>query len=82
MNAEEFPGINALVRSTICELSNMIAGNAVSILCNRGINLDVTPPSLVSGTDMEISDYTKMQTLVIPIKTPCGEVVINFAIVM
>ena len=72
MNNEKFPGMNNLVRSTINELANIISGRAVSILGQNGCKADVTPPSLFSGSDIEIDDSSGMQTLVIPIETPYG----------
>ncbi|SIQ71428.1 chemotaxis protein CheX [Paenibacillus macquariensis] len=35
-------------KSAISELSNMISGNASTILYNQGVNVDITPPKIVS----------------------------------
>ena len=80
MNNEKLPGLNGLVRSSINELNNIISGRAVTILKNNGFNFDVTPPTLFSGEGMEINDQSGLQTLVIPIDTPYGRVVVNVAI--
>lgn len=35
-------------KSAISELSNMISGNASTILSNQGVNVDITPPVIVN----------------------------------
>lgn len=55
-----------LSKSAISELANMILGNAATILYNRGINIDITPPSLLMGENMQITP-NKMKTICIPL---------------
>lgn len=38
-------------QSAISELGNMISGNASTILSNQGVNVDITPPRIVSPQD-------------------------------
>lgn len=38
-------------KSAISELSNMISGNASTILSNQGVNVDITPPVIVNPQD-------------------------------
>lgn len=38
-------------QSAISELGNMISGNASTILSNQGVNVDITPPRIVSPLD-------------------------------
>lgn len=38
-------------QSAISELGNMISGNASTILSNQGVNVDITPPKIVSPQD-------------------------------
>lgn len=52
-------------KSAISELANMIMGNAATLLYNRGINIDITPPSLLMGENMQITP-SKMKTICIP----------------
>jgi len=54
-------------KSAISELANMIMGNAATILYNRGINIDITPPSLLVGENMQITT-SKMKTVCIPLE--------------
>lgn len=55
-----------LSRSAISELANMIMGNAATILYNRGTNVEITPPSLLVGENMQITSG-KMKTICVPL---------------
>lgn len=57
--------INELAISAISELSNMILGNASTILSKKGICIDISPPSMLIGKAMEIS--SKDKTICIPL---------------
>lgn len=63
MQITEFDEIS---KSAISELANMIMGNAATILYNRGINVEITPPSLLMGENMQITP-SKMKTICIPL---------------
>jgi len=56
------------------ELANMIMGNAATLLFNRGINIDITPPSLLMGENMEITSG-RMKTICIPLLVGDGETI-------
>lgn len=43
--------IDDMGKSAISELSNMISGNASTILSNQGVNVDITPPVIVNPQD-------------------------------
>lgn len=47
--------LNDMARSAISELSNMILGNAATALSQKGLVVDITPPSVCLGKDMNIS---------------------------
>lgn len=38
-----------LSKSAICELGNMIMGNAATVFSTHGITVDITPPLLIQG---------------------------------
>lgn len=78
MNGEELTAFDDLAKSTISELANMITGRAVSALNNKGYKFDITPPSVFEGENMKISNLM-METLVIPLNTSCGSVIVNVA---
>jgi chemotaxis protein CheX len=79
MNMEEFKVLDELGKATITELANMITGQAVTKLHDLGFKFDLTPPSIVTGKDMVISD-TGVEALIVPIQLPQGKVEINVAI--
>lgn len=42
-------------KSAISELCNMILGNAASIFYKRNISIDITPPTIFTGDNIELS---------------------------
>src|SRR5215813_10089111 len=56
-----------LAASAIAELANMITGNAMALLSEAGFICDITPPSIVRGTNVKIS-MLNIPSLVIPIQ--------------
>lgn len=63
LSIREFDEIS---KSAISEMANMILGNAATLLYNRGINIDITPPSLLMGENMQITP-SRMKTISIPL---------------
>ena len=61
-------------KSAISELANMILGNTATLLYNRGLTVEITPPSLLMGDNMSISS-SKMKTICIPLVLTGGEVI-------
>lgn len=57
--------------SAISEATNMILGNAATILYGKGIKVDITPPSIMVGENMMIS-IPKMTTVCIPLNFTIG----------
>jgi chemotaxis protein CheX len=57
--------LDEISKSAISELTNMILGNTATILYNKGIGIEITPPSLLMGENMQISP-NKMKTVCIP----------------
>ena len=70
--------LDKMVLSTVSELGNMITGNAVTLLSQNGYDVDITPPSVIKGTNIEVS--TTVPALVVPISTSAGDVEINVAL--
>ncbi len=58
--------LDEISKSAISELTNMILGNTATILYNRGIGIEITPPSLLLGDNMQISN-NKLKTVCIPL---------------
>ncbi len=70
--------LNDLARSAISEFANMVTGNAVMLLGSQGLKINISPPTLVKGKEMEITFEIPM--LSIPISTPLGEMEIDVAL--
>ena len=63
--------LDEMSKSAIAESANMILGNAATILYNKGIKIEITPPSLMTGENIQIST-PKMKTLCIPLNLSSG----------
>ena len=79
MNQEEFQQIDEMVIASIGEIANMITASAVTKLHAKGYNFDLTPPSIIKGKEVEITNI-ELETLVVPLELPFGKVEINIAI--
>ncbi len=79
MNSQEMDDEEELVPATVNELANIIAGRAVSDMANQGRSFNITSPTLFSGREMNVFNTT-LETVVIPLDTEHGQVIINLAI--
>jgi chemotaxis protein CheX len=57
--------LDELAKSAIGELGNMIMGNTATIFSTKGIAIDITPPTIGSGTISFTTNYA--QNLCIPL---------------
>ncbi|NLL05657.1 MAG: chemotaxis protein CheX [Clostridiaceae bacterium] len=58
--------LDEISKSAISELTNMILGNAATLLYAKGIGIEITPPSFLMGDNLQISP-TKMKTICVPL---------------
>ncbi|MDP4092488.1 MAG: chemotaxis protein CheX [Bacillota bacterium] len=58
--------LDEISKSAISELTNMILGNTATILYNRGVGIEITPPSFLMGENMQISS-SKATTICVPL---------------
>jgi chemotaxis protein CheX len=65
--------LDEISKSAISELTNMILGNTATILYNKGIGVEITPPSFLVGDNIEISS-NKLKTICIPLILDDGKV--------
>ncbi len=79
MNDETVTEFDSLVVATITELANMITGKAVTKLQDLGFKFDITPPSLIYGERIQLTD-NKIESLVVPLELPEGKIEINVGI--
>ena len=69
---------DAIVKETICELANLVIGNAVTSLNDQGFRFKITPPEIHAGeTGMKSTEDT--EALVMCFDTPSGSVFMNIA---
>ncbi|ARU43508.1 hypothetical protein CCB81_04785 [Armatimonadetes bacterium Uphvl-Ar2] len=69
-----------LAASAIAELGNMISGNSMTLLHGQGFTCDITPPTIIKGSNVKISTLD-IPALVIPMRLKdIGEFEINVSI--
>lgn len=51
--------LDDLGNSAICELGNMILGNAATVFSTKGVMIDITPPTLAKGNMTFTNNFTK-----------------------
>ena len=55
MIGQQVVTFDALAASAIAELANMISGNTASLLAAAGYNCDITPPTIIRGSNVKIA---------------------------
>lgn len=78
MIGSEVQEMDEMAVSAVSELGNMITGSATTLLSQKGLDVDITPPSIIRGMDVDIS--TKTPAIVVPIMTSVGRIEINVAL--
>ncbi len=68
----------SIVHEAVCELANMVIGNAVTQLNDRGFEFKVEPPSVLSEEQCEKAGHDSEATI-LRIETPSGNVHLNIA---
>lgn len=67
------------VESGICEFANMLSGYAISSFFKMNLNLENTPPTLISGKKLYLM-LSRVETIMLEVLTPMGSVEINIGI--
>jgi len=65
-----------LAASAIGELGNMISGNALQHLHGSGWVCDITPPTIIRGTNVKVNTIS-IPAVVIPLTVDQGEILIT-----
>ena len=74
----ELTACDELVRETVCELANLVIGNAVTTLNDRGFQFKVHPPEFESSpVGLQGSEDT--EAIVLRFETDAGQVNVNIA---
>lgn len=71
--------MDAIARSAIGELANMITGTASGILSENNIITDITPPSIIFGSDIYFI-ISSVETISIDMETQFGKIEINIGL--
>lgn len=79
MNGETMNEMDELSKATITELANLITAQAVTKLYDLGFDFDLTPPTIITGENMEISNL-EVEALIVPIEMKLGKIEINVAL--
>ena len=79
MNGEKTNNFDQMTKATITELANMIAGLAITKLSNLGFTFHVSPPTILTGDNMEITS-TAIEAVIVPMGTDHGLIELNIAI--
>lgn len=79
MDMDPITELNDMGKATITELANMITGQAVTKLHNLGFKFDLTPPAIITGQNMEVTD-PDFEALIVPMSVPMGKIEINVAV--
>jgi len=72
MLGEEFPGICDEVREAVGEIANMISGQARQGLSQKGIKLQASLPSVISGKDLTMDGSTKRPLVMVQFSVDKG----------
>ncbi len=72
------PEMDEMAKSALSELGNMIMGNSATLLFNQGVNIDITPPTLMMGENLSISS-AQMTTLSVPLTSPQGTITFDIS---
>ena len=68
--------LDEMSRSALAELSNMITAAASTIFSGRGINLDISPSTLITGKNVKVM-VSQVQTLSVQVIAPPGIIELN-----
>ncbi|NMA95561.1 MAG: chemotaxis protein CheX [Clostridiales bacterium] len=71
MMGAQIEQLDELSKSAITEVANMILGNTATIFSEKGIDVSITPPSLLTGDNMAIST-PKTRVICVPLEIESG----------
>lgn len=76
----EVNALEDMAKSAIAELGNMIMGNVSTEFYNSGVKIDITPPTILVGSDMAVSTKSAKTICVPLILENIGKIEIDVAI--
>jgi chemotaxis protein CheX len=78
---EKIYELDEYAQSALAEMANMITANATIGLAATGFICDITPPSVITGSQMEISCQEQIKTIVIPLEMSMGQLDLNLSLI-
>lgn len=72
MGGMPVPELDEITKSAIAELCNMIMGNTASNFYKNNVTIDITPPTVFTGENMQVTP-SKAETVCIPLIFDDGE---------
>ena len=79
MMGRKFDELDALARSGVGELGNVITGRASVLLERAGVRAEIAPPMLIVGRGNLMSSL-EIPRLMVPLKTQAGEIDLQIAL--
>jgi len=79
MMGMEVNKLDEMSKSAISELGNMIMGNTATLIANQGISIDITPPTLMIGKEINLS-FSDSQTIGLPLHSEIGDIIYDIAL--
>jgi chemotaxis protein CheX len=81
MLGEQFDKISAEIKDAVGELTNMISGDARRVLGEKGVSLEASIPTVVSGPGHSVDHISNSPTIVIPFSTDHGNFTVEVCFV-
>ncbi|HOY62310.1 MAG: CheY-P phosphatase CheX [bacterium ADurb.Bin236] len=72
--------LDECAQSALAEMANMVAANAAASLCDDGYECDITTPTVITGSNIEISFRPEVKTIVIPLTLSVGSIDVNISV--
>ena len=79
MNGETITEFNELAKATISELANLIVGRAVTKLHHLGFDFHISAPTILTGTNIEITTI-QIEAVSVPLMLEEGKIEVNIAV--
>ncbi len=79
MNGEKITEFNELAKATISELANLIVGRAVTKLHHLGFDFHISAPTILTGTNIEITTI-QIEAVSVPLMLEEGKIEVNIAV--
>jgi chemotaxis protein CheX len=73
--------LDAMARSAIAELANMVTANASTLFSRQGHRVNISPPTMITGENVMVM-VSQVQTITIEVNTDAGTIELNVGLEM